>query len=336
MAIITVTPLMDITALIASEQVSPGDVLLLEEGIYFQTVNVTKDFLRIIAKGEHVIFDGRSTLLNAFMLSNVTGVEINGITINHYRSNGIVINSGNGNRIVNNKISDIFVDGIRIVASSANLIWKNEICNVFDAVFLILGSTNNRIIENIAKDCLEDGFETFLEPDSNNVFISNTIMRARRYGILIWGHNNLLLYNNIIDNGQGSVNINVGSNSIALDNILIDNKQNGLVVEDFLNAFAGENQIECNREEGVLVQGQYGIYQDNEIAYNSDTGITIGTNSISNTIYKNKVICNIPTNIIDSGTDNVLIENIDKPCESCENPGHNCEPLTSFLLDESL
>ncbi|MFY9176976.1 MAG: hypothetical protein WBI74_00985 [Caldicoprobacterales bacterium] len=49
MAVINVTPLTDITALIASDTVSPGDVLLLQDGLYFQTVNITKDNIRIIA-----------------------------------------------------------------------------------------------------------------------------------------------------------------------------------------------------------------------------------------------------------------------------------------------
>lgn len=58
MAVINVTPLTDITDLIASDNVAEGDVLLLEEGIYFQTVNILKNNIRIIAKGPEVIFDG--------------------------------------------------------------------------------------------------------------------------------------------------------------------------------------------------------------------------------------------------------------------------------------
>ena len=50
MAVINVTPLMDITALIASDTVSPGDVLLLEDGLYFQTVNVTKKIYELLPK----------------------------------------------------------------------------------------------------------------------------------------------------------------------------------------------------------------------------------------------------------------------------------------------
>lgn len=41
MAVITVSPTTDLFALIASNNVAPGDVLVLEDGEYFQTVNVT-------------------------------------------------------------------------------------------------------------------------------------------------------------------------------------------------------------------------------------------------------------------------------------------------------
>ncbi|NLY67859.1 MAG: hypothetical protein GX069_09900, partial [Tissierellia bacterium] len=58
MAVIKVNPHMDITSLIASDRVGEGDVVLLEEGIYFQSVNVMKDNIRIVAQGPGVIFDG--------------------------------------------------------------------------------------------------------------------------------------------------------------------------------------------------------------------------------------------------------------------------------------
>jgi hypothetical protein len=42
LAVINVNPLMDITSLINSDRVNEGDVLLLEEGIYFQSIAVLK------------------------------------------------------------------------------------------------------------------------------------------------------------------------------------------------------------------------------------------------------------------------------------------------------
>jgi hypothetical protein len=120
--------------LIASDNVNAGDVLLLEDGIYHQTVNIAKNNIRIAAKGPEVIFDGRSTLGSAFTLSNVTGVVIAGIKMRHYRFNGVLIASGSGNRIIQNIISNTLSNAIDVRNSSSNLIWKNEICNCFDAV----------------------------------------------------------------------------------------------------------------------------------------------------------------------------------------------------------
>lgn len=170
MAVINVTALTDITALIASDRVSPGDVLLLEDGLYFQTVNITKDNIRIIAKGKNAVFYGMGILFNAFILSDVTGVEINGITIPNYSINGILIDFGSGNRIVNNKI----------------------------------------YIENTVKNCYGDGFHSFREQDSDNVFVGNTAIGNRGYGMSIQGTNTLLLNNTLIGNGSGGIIIGKG------------------------------------------------------------------------------------------------------------------------------
>ncbi|NLN42123.1 MAG: hypothetical protein GX160_09115 [Clostridiales bacterium] len=68
-------------------------------------------------------------LFNAFILSDITGVEINGITIRNYSISGVLIDYGSGNRIVNNKIYNAADYGIHVSSSSYNLIWKNEICS---------------------------------------------------------------------------------------------------------------------------------------------------------------------------------------------------------------
>jgi hypothetical protein len=116
LAVINVNPLMDITSLINSDRVNEGDVLLLEEGIYFQSVAVLKNNIRIVAKGPGVIFDGKSTLLDAFLLPDVVGVMIEGITIRHYRASGILIEFGFGHRIVNNKIINMIENGVEVMS----------------------------------------------------------------------------------------------------------------------------------------------------------------------------------------------------------------------------
>lgn len=172
MAVITVSPTTDISALIASNTVAPGDVLVLEDGEYFQTVNITKNFLRLVTKGTKVVFDGKSLLQSAFILTDVTGVEISGVSIMHYRSDGISIVGGGGHRVVGNEINGVLNNGISVIASSGNLLWKNEVCRAVDSVQLASASINNHVIENLATFCEDDGFESFLPRDSSNVFIA--------------------------------------------------------------------------------------------------------------------------------------------------------------------
>lgn len=336
MAVINVTPLTDITALINSDNVVEGDVLLLEEGIYFQSVAVTKSNIRIVAKGPGVIFDGRSTLLYAFLLPDVTGVLIEGITIRHYRASGILIEFGFGHRIVNNKINNMIENGIELMSSSSNLVWKNEINRCYDGVLLISGSTNNWIIENVSSECYGDGFEAFLGPDSNNAFISNTAIRNRNNGFEIYGSNNLLLDNLLIDNGQGVI-IAEGNGSVAIGNMIKGTKLGTYVIfNEYFNHFVGENNIVCNKREGIENFGQFEMIINNEISYNGDTGILLDTTSSGNLVMDNVLICNIPQNIDDRGINNVIIRNIERPCETCEAPSVVCDkgPEEGNSMDE--
>ena len=199
MTVINVTPLMDITALIGSDDVKEGDVLLLEEGIYHQTVNIPKDNIRIVAKGDGVIFDGKSSLFTDFILLDVVGMGIEGINIRYYRDSGIIIKFGSGNRIANNRINNLISDGIEIVGSSCNLVWKNQVCNCSSGIRLAFGSTNNWIIENIVKDGFGNGLVASSSTDSNNAFISNAVVRNRGSGLTMFGSNNLLMDNLITD-----------------------------------------------------------------------------------------------------------------------------------------
>lgn len=327
MAVINVTPLMDITALIASDDVNEGDVLLLEDGIYSQTVNINKNNIRIAAKGSGVIFDGKGSLLTAFMLSDVVGAAIEGIKIRHYRDDSIIIQGGSGNRIVNNKFNNMLSDAIVLIGSSGNLIWKNEICYCSDGIKLSSGSTNNWVIENTVKDGFVDAFETSTSVDSNNAFISNIAIRHRSSGFRISGSNNLLLNNISINNTLG-IWIAEGSNSIAVGNKVKASKSSALLVSDeYRNYFTGENNIECNDTIGMFILGDFGMYLNNELSYNGDSGITLDASTIGNLVMDNKLVCNIPQNIFDTGNNN-LINNIDKPCRPCESPSDACDNCT--------
>jgi hypothetical protein len=297
--------------------------ILYEEGIYNQTVITFKNNIRIIAKGPGVIFDGNSTFFTAITLSNVVGVAIEGIKIRHYRADGISILSGSGNRIVNNTIN-LVNTGIQVRGSNGNLAWKNEICNCTHGILFTLGTGNNWIIENIVKDCSGNAFFSFSSDDSNNSFIANIAIRNGSSGLNLLGNNHLVLKNILIDNGIGTV-INDGSDSAVIGNTVKGSDSSGLSVQDrYRNYFAGDNHIKCNNRTGIENRSQFGMFLDNEISYNSDNGILLDPNAVGNLVMDNKLVCNIPDNIVDRGTNNNLINNKEKPCEPCESPSDVC------------
>ena len=60
-----------------------------------------------------------------------------------------------------------------------------------------------------------------------------------------------------------------------------------LVTNDYRNCFVGENYIVCNDREGIIDNGDFGIFQNNEISYNGDIGITLNTFSVGNLVMDN-------------------------------------------------
>lgn len=86
---------------------------------------------------------------------------------------------------------------------------------------------------------------------------------------------------------------------------------------DYRNYFVSENHIESNNREGIINNGDFGMILDNELSYNGDIGITLNPLSIGNLIMNNKLVCNIPQNITGIGTNDNLINNIEKSCEPC-------------------
>lgn len=273
-----------------------------------------------------MVFKGKSILIGAFNLIDVIEVKIRGISIMHYRGNGILLEGGSGNRIVENKINSVLSNGMAVSSSHDNLIWKNEICNAGDGVLLINRSTSNRVIENSVKECLDDGYETFLEEDSNNVFISNTAMDNGAYGLHIYGNNNLLHNNIMIGNRLAGIHVNLGSNIIATSNIINESKFMGTRIIEHSNLFFGNNHVENNRYQGiaVLIRATNGIYYDNTVMHSTDIGMVLTNLSGSNLVYDNKLKCNILNNITDSGTNNILLNNTDEPCKPCELISEDC------------
>lgn len=319
MAVLKITPATDLTTFIASAAVSPGDVLLLDDGVYKQSVIIAKSSVRIVANGNRVVFDGTNTLATGFILSGVTGVELVGLEIMNYTVNGIHISGGMANRILGNRITSVGFRGINVVASSGNLIWFNLISRASDGVNLNSGSTSNYVLENVAQNCSADGFESFLSVDANNVFMGNTSQYNQQSGFEIFGSNNLVLRNKAHRNaGEGFLIIS-GINTIAISNDSRFNGADGMLI-DSRNAFVGESSISHNAQSGLDVFNDFNILQRNDISFNRDYGVKLNLNSDFNLIIRNWLVRNTPLNIIDSGANNNFVSNLSveaKPTRPC-------------------
>ncbi|NLY38053.1 MAG: hypothetical protein GX044_01980 [Firmicutes bacterium] len=321
MAVIPVSPQTDITALIASDEVSEGDVLLLENGVYNQIVIVTKNFLRILAGGDGVVFDGGNILLNAFILEEVAGVEINGMKITNYQNNGIHIDGGLGHRIINNEIDNVTGRGIFAGSSTANLIWKNTVRRAFDGILLRFGSTNNRVVENLVQFCRDDGIESWLNEDENNVFAGNKASGNTRFGMEIFGVNNLVVDNIVESNGRIGLYV-AGSDVSVIGNKIKNNNNSGILFDSSsFNTFVGDNEVHANAVFGMDRYSNQGSIQCNAITFNQSIGIRLNIDAGANLIYNNTLICNPPVNILDTSEDNpftvpdnIILNNIDQPC----------------------
>ena len=309
MAIINVSPSDNLTELIASDSVSPGDVLLLADGLYLQTVVIEKSFIRIISRSGKAVFTGFSLLLNGFVLAGVTGVEIYGVTVRNYTQNGFLITGGLANRIVNNNVQDVGNNGIRITGSAANLVWKNNIRDVgFDGIIMISGSTSNWIICNEVERCGNDGIETFLSSDANNGLIENRVCDCDDNCFEAFGVNTLLLRNKAAKADGSAYYISSGSNSICIENEGVSSNRGALV--NTLNVFAACNNFSNNSGTGLFSFADFGIYQGNFISKNRNSGLVFAEGADYNFIYNNKIVCNEPADILDNGSENNYLKNI--------------------------
>lgn len=216
MAIITVFP--GTNAIQNAVNVAePGDVILVNKGVYNEEVSINTSNIRIVSASNKVFLDGNNTLVDAFTLAGVTGVEINGFRIANYIGDGItlVVNSS-FNLITGNTITNIGEDGIDINAGSGNLILANH-------------------IEDIGNDSDDSGIE--LDGNANWV-VNNTIKGNSGAGILVRSSDNGVIGNFVHNNNGSGFEVQTDFN-VFEKNQVTRNKNNGII----LTAAAEDNSI---------------------------------------------------------------------------------------------
>jgi parallel beta-helix repeat protein len=170
---------------------SPGATILVCAGTYQESVTITKNDLRIRAKGApgSVVLDGMAqTLLAGFYIQNAGGNLISGFRIQNFHEAGILLDNGDGNRIRKNVTTGAHHDGIEVrLGSSGNLIEHNLVIdnlasNACGIQIRDAGSTANVVRHNKAINN-NWGIRIGLGATNNTVF-HNRAVNNRAFGIL--------------------------------------------------------------------------------------------------------------------------------------------------------
>jgi parallel beta-helix repeat protein len=205
---------------------SPGATILVCAGTYQESVTITKNDLRIRAKGApgSVVLDGMAqTLLAGFYIQNAGGNLISGFRIQNFHEAGILLDNGDGNRIRKNVTTGAHHDGIEVrLGSSGNLIEHNLVIdnlasNACGIQIRDAGSTANVVRHNKAINN-NWGVRIGLGATNNTVF-HNRAVNNRAFGILNFsgGGGTSIKGNRAFDNPtgisiQGSTGVTVARN----------------------------------------------------------------------------------------------------------------------------
>ena len=224
----------------------PGSTIRVCPGTYREMVTVSKNGLRIIGKDgpDEVIVEGKpddphSAQHAGFFLHDVSGVLIQGFTVQGFHESDILLERANGNVIRNNRTTKSAHDGIQLNSSSDNLI-ENNVSFDNDAtlparaftdacgVLLRLGSSNNTIRRN---ELFGNAFGIFIGGGSNSNLVSNNDSHDnRRFGIRNLGNAGTLIRGNEVEHNRVStlgpgrgISVEASNNVTVIGNQASDN-----------------------------------------------------------------------------------------------------------------
>jgi parallel beta-helix repeat protein len=267
---------------------NPGDIVLVDKGSYKESIIVSQNSIRIVAKVKHgVILESSTSSENAIKLDDTYNVEVFGFVIqNSHRS--IWIYRGGYHRIIGNIFQNHNADGIIFEDSTGNLLYQNTIRNNFSVGVLLgwsnPGSTSNWLIENVINNNGGHGLEIWTPAATGNAVINNSIYGNQGEGIFTKGQNTLLYSNRVENNTSNGVKLLLGNNSIVVNNGIKANICDGIDISSNQNiVFA--NLVKKNQGTGIQISGDENIVQENNIINNKGGNIE---NNCNNNIFDNK------------------------------------------------
>jgi parallel beta-helix repeat protein len=226
---------------------APQTTILVCAGTYHESVTITKNDLRIRAKGAPgaVVLDGvGETLLAGFYIQNASGILIRGFRIQDFHEAGILLDNGDGNRIRKNATTGAHHDGIE----------------------LRLGSSDNRIEHNLAIDNLASNACGIQVRDAGST-------------------GNVVRHNRLINNNWGIRVGLAATGNVLFHNRSANNRAFGILNFSGANGTSIRGNRAFGNPTGIAVQGSTGVTVARNHAFGNTLDLQwdgAGTNTFKN------------------------------------------------------
>jgi len=303
----------------AVDNASAGDTIIVRDGIYYESIIVSKHLTIKSEKGPaNCIVNGTGS--DVFTLK-ADGIRIEGFTITG-GCDGIHLKDSNNNTIINNNIISNYGFGIYLGNSNNNNISNNNISNNLNGIYLFLSNNNS-----ISNNNFSNKWHGIDLSGSNNNNISKNIIGPSSYGIsLLFSNENTIRKNEFINNGlfveysygniveYNKVNgkplvylenesdkiidnagqvILVRCKKITVMNSKLTNTDIGIELWQSDNCLISNNNISSNKLDGIyLWHSNNNSISNNIISLNKLYGIHIWWHSNNNSISNNNISSN--------------------------------------------
>jgi len=228
------------TIMDAINNASDGYTIFVYNGVYFESVTITKSISLI---GE----DKLNTIIDGSKIIPVEPSEFGASIFRIYKADGVTVSGFT----IQNVLTDTFmVDaGFHIGNSNNDIISDNIICNIRDAGILIMESNHTISGNQIINTSTGIWCETF-----NTTITMNTITNERE-GILSWGANGNRFTWNVISNCIQGILFLESSNNLIKRNEIRGNTEGIFLSMSKRNKFYENNFIESGYAGHVEFKG---------------------------------------------------------------------------------
>jgi len=263
----------------AVDNATAGDTIIVRDGIYVETVNVSKPLTLKSENGSANCIVDAGGNESAITLS-ADGITLDGFTVTNTSWKNVTLSNNtflfitgkggiyvcsNNNKILNNNALNNSYNGIDLRYSSNNTLSNNNASNNYHYGINLRYSSNNMLSNNSASNNGYNGI--YLYSSSNNTLSNNNALNNYFDGVCLYSSsNNMLLNNNVLDNNIGIALHCSGNNTLSNNNI---SNNFGIWLYYSSNNILLNNNISNN---------SFGVF----LSYSSDNNIYLN-NFINNT-----------------------------------------------------